>query len=155
MTTVHPNLSSPRYGLLLAEMCCHHCEAPTPVAAVWISNFEERDEGKVIDSGEAALLLYPEWLDEAATRLIRMHAPWRRLAATRTSGMTYWANHCRICGAVHGDHYVGGADGPFWPQDEAALERLRFIRGAGPLQAVGSTSQSLWMTRVEDVCHSD
>lgn len=155
MTVASPNLSAVRYGLLLAEIRCHHCETSTPVAAIWIAGFEERDDGEIVDSGEAALLAYPEWLDEGAAQLIRTHAPWKHVATTRTSGITYWANHCRVCGADQGDHYVSGVDGPYWPQDDAALARLQFVRGACPLQAVGSTSQSLWMRRVEDVCSRD
>lgn len=155
MTVANPNLSAARYGLLLAEIRCYHCEAPTPVAAIWIADFEEREGGEVIDSGEAALLAYPKWLDDGATVLIGTHAHGMRPAATWTSGITYWANHCRVCGAVQGDHYVGGVDGPYWPQNDGALARLRFVRGTGPLRAAGSTSQSLWMTRVEDVCCGD
>jgi len=154
MTVPSPTLTAARHGLLLADMRCYQCQALTPVAAIWMADFEEHEDGEVIDNGEAALLAYPEWLDERVTRLIRIHAPWMRLAATKTSGITYWANHCQVCGAVQGDHYVGGVDGPYWPQDDEALARLRFVRGAGPLRAAGSSSQSLWMMRVEDVCRS-
>lgn len=155
MTVASPTLSAKRHGLLLAEIRCYHCQASTSVAAIWMADFEERDDGEIVDSGEAALLAYPEWLDEGATQLIRTHASWMRLAATRTSGITYWANHCQVCGAVQGDHYVSGVDGPYWPQEDAVLAQLKFVRGAGPLWATGSTSQSLWMTRVEDVCRGD
>lgn len=154
MTALSPTLTAARYGLLLADIRCYQCQAPTSVAAIWVADFEKREDGEVIDNGEAALLAYPEWLDEGATRLIQIHAPWMRLATTKTSGITYLANHCQVCGTVQGDHYVGGVDGPYWPQGDEALARLMFVRGAGPLRATGSSSQSLWMTRVEDVCRS-
>ena len=152
MTVASPTLNAARHGLLLAEIRCYHCQAHTSVVVIWMADFEEYEDGAVIDSGEAALLAYPEWLDDGAIRLIQAHAPWMRPAATKTSGITYCANHCQICGAVQGDHYVGGVNGPYWPQDDEALARLTFVRGAGPLRAAGSTSQSSWMTRVEDVC---
>lgn len=152
MAAPSPTLTAARHGLLVANIRCYHCQTLTSVAAIWVADFEEHEYGEVIDNGEAALLAYSEWLDEGATRLIRIHTPWIRLAATKTAGITCWANHCQVCGAVHGDHYVGGFDGPYWPQDDEA--RLPFVRGAGPLRAAGSSSQSSWMTRVEDVCRS-
>lgn len=154
MTAPSPTLTAARHGLLLADIRCYHCKARTSVAAIWVADFEEHEDGEVIDNGEAALLAYPEWLDEGAARLIRIHAPWMRLAATKTSGITYWANHCQVCGAVQGDHDVVGFDGPYWPHDDEALARLTFVRGAGPLRAAGSSSHSSWMTRVEDVCRT-
>lgn len=152
MTAPSPTLTAARHGLLLADIRCYHCQALTSVAAIWVADFEEHEDGEVIGNGEAALLAYPKWLDEGVTRLIRIHVPWMRLAATKTTETTYWANHCQVCGAAHGDHYVGGVDGLYWPQDDEALARPTFVRGAGPLRAVGSSSQSSWMTRVEDVC---
>lgn len=154
MTAPSPTLTAARHGLLLADIRCYRCHALTPVAAIWVGDFEEHEDGEVIGNGEAALIAYPERLDEGATQLIRKHAPWMRLAATKASGITYWANHCQVCKAVQGDHYVSGVDGPYWPQNDEALGRLTFVPGAGPLRAAGSSSQSSWMTRVEDVCRS-
>jgi hypothetical protein len=67
-----------------------------------------------------------------------------RLAATKMSGMAYWANHCEACGAIQGDHYIHEADGPYWPQDDSALSsdaRARTGHSAGlgnrPARALG------------------
>ncbi|NIK63490.1 hypothetical protein FHR48_001002 [Xanthomonas arboricola] len=32
------------------------------------------------------------------------------------SGTTYWANRCEACGAIQGDHFVIGVNGPFFPR---------------------------------------
>ena len=145
-------LTASRFGLLLTNIRCYQCQASIPAAALWVGDFKEQEDGEILDEGAAALLTYVECLDDAATQLIQHHAPWMRLAATLTFGKTYWANHCQTCGAIQGDHFVREVDGPFWPQDEAALVALTFIPGVGTIQAVCGTSQSSWMTQVEDVC---
>jgi hypothetical protein len=76
------------------------------------------------------------------------------LASTKTSGITYWANHGQVCGAAQGDHYIGGVDGTYWSQDDKVLARLKFVPGAGPLRAAGSSSQSSWMTWMEGICRN-
>lgn len=150
--TEHPNLHAPRYGLLLGETDCYQCRARTPTAAIWVGAFQEFEEGEVLDEGEAGLLKYAQWLDPDAAGLVKMHAPWLRLTPTKMSETTYWANHCQTCGSAQGDHYVFGPDGPYWPQDNAALVQLTFLPGVGVLQANGSVGQSSWMERVEDAC---
>ncbi len=152
MTDDEPILEAPRYGLLLAGIYCYSCQAHTPTATIWMADFQEREQGDVLDEGEAALLTYVQWLDPKAAELVTIHAPWLRLAATKMSGMTYWANHCETCGAIQGDHYVHEVDGPYWPRDDSVLARLTLVPGPGILRARGSASQSSWMSRVEDVC---
>lgn len=144
-------LWAPRYGLLLGETTCHYCHAKTPTAAVWVASFAEIEEGEVAGEGEGALLHYVEHLDATAAAFVSQHAPWLRLASTRTSGQTYYAHHCTTCGALQGDHYVFSPDGPYWPQDDVALARLRLIDGAGALTATASPAESGWMRRIADV----
>lgn len=150
----HPicNLTGRRFGLLLGEMRCYHCHALTSVASLWIGDFQEIEDGEVIDEGDAALLTYVEWIDDNTAGLIRDRAPWIRFAPTKASGTTYWANHCAVCGTIQGDHYVHEVDGPFWPQCDADLAKLEFVSGQGEVRALGRTSQSSWMERVESVC---
>ena len=152
MTDNGPNFFASRYGLLLTQISCYQCKSTTPAAAVWTGDFQEHEDGEVLDAGEAALLSYVRWLDETATALVRAHAPWMHLAATQMSGVAYWANHCQACGAIQGDHFVRQVDGPYWPTNDAALSTLKFVPGAGSLRAVASTSQSSWMRQVEDAC---
>lgn len=149
MTTT-PTLTALRYGLLLAETACYHCQAITPTAAIWVGDYQEHDEeGELVDQDAAALLKYAVWLDEGATALFATHAPWVKLAPTQTAGLTYWANHCRVCGSVQGDHFVQGVDGPYWPEDEKAWVSLSYEPGIGPIRAVAEASRSVWMEQVE------
>lgn len=149
---IEASLRALRYGLLIGKTTCHYCRAEMPTAAVWVASFAEFEEGEVIGEGEGALLRYIEHLDATAAAFVLSHAPWMRLASTRTSGQTYYAHHCATCGALQGDHYVFSPDGPYWPQDDVALSRLRLIDGIGALTAVASPAESGWMRRVADVC---
>lgn len=146
-----PRLQAPRFGLLLARMPCHFCNAPTPTAAVWVPEFQEIDDEAPLTGGPA-LLRFIEAMDEAAIAQVQFHAPWLRMAHTRTSGTTYLAHHCATCGSLQGDHFVFSPNGPYWPQDDAALARLRLIPCEGPLDAQACAGESAWMERVEDVC---
>lgn len=149
------SLRATRYGLLLGKTTCHYCRAEMRTAAVWAASFVEMEEGEVLGEGESALLRYVEHLDAAATAFVLQHAPWLRLASTRTSGQTYYAHHCTTCGALQGDHYVFSPDGPYWPQDDMALACLRLIDGVGALTAAASPAQSGWMMRITDVCRRE
>lgn len=148
-------LRAPAYGLLLGQTRCHDCHAQTPMAALWVSSFVETDEEGVVDQGDGALLHYIEYLDEGAVAFMRGHAPWLRLASTHMSGQTYYAHHCTTCDALQGDHYVFSPDGPYWPQDDVDVGRLRFIQGPGELTARASAGQSAWMERVPHVCNRE
>lgn len=152
---VEVSLRAPRYGLLLGKTTCHYCRAEMRTAAVWVASFVEIEEGEVVGEGEGALLRYVEHMDAAAAAFVLQHAPWLRLASTRTSGQTYYAHHCTTCGALQGDHYVFSPDGPYWPQDDVALARLLLIKGVGALAATASPAESGWMRRIADVCRRE
>lgn len=62
MTDVVPTLIASRYGLLLADIPCYHCQTTTPVAALWVGDFKEQETGEILDEGDAALLTYVECL---------------------------------------------------------------------------------------------
>ena len=102
--------------------------------------------------GADALLHYIERLDATAAAFVLRQAPWLRLAHTRTSGQTYYAHHCTTCGALQRDHFVFSPDGPYWPQDDVALARLRLIEGVGALTATATAGESGWMERISNVC---
>jgi hypothetical protein len=99
---VEVSLRAPRYGLLFGTTTCHYCRAEMRTAAVWVASFAEIEEGEVVGEGQGALLHYVEHLDATAAAFVLQHAPWLRLASTRTSGQTYYAHHCTTCGALQG-----------------------------------------------------
>lgn len=141
---------APSFGILIGTATCHACKAPTPVARLWVPEhtyvFEPGDEPE--QEPDPALLSFVSALSGAVSDQVRVHAPWMRMAPTRTSGMTYLANHCSGCGAVQGDHYLGEPGEAFWPETPEALHALRFQPCEGPLEAEADPGSSSWMDQV-------
>lgn len=143
------SLEAPAYALLLAAISCWQCKAKTSTAAIWIPSYVERDEDGDQYAGDGpAVLKYVEGLSPDCVEHVQRVAPWLRPAPTRTSGIEYLAHHCASCDAVQGDHYVFGVDGPYFPQDEAAIASLQVVPGVGALRAVATAAGSGWMERV-------
>lgn len=144
--------SAPNYALLQATTQCWKCAKATPVTTVWVPSFidnegvEEPDDEPEI--GGTATLGYIKALDPGTAAHIQEVAPWLKPGRSETANATYWANHCKACGAIQGDHFVRGVDGPFFPQDQAGVDALQVIPGRGPLSAQASASQSGWMDLV-------
>ncbi|WP_297866098.1 hypothetical protein [Silanimonas sp.] len=137
------------FGLVVGTATCHACSTPTPVARLWVPeytyHFEPDDELEI--EADPAMLSFVSDLSAAAMVRIQAHAPWLRMAPTRTSGMTYLANHC-ACGAVQGDHYLGVPGEAFFPLSQDQLQGLRFLPCEGPLEAEASPGSSAWMVQV-------
>jgi hypothetical protein len=140
---------APSFGLVMGTATCHACSASTPVARLWVPEhtyvFEPGDEPE--HEPDPATLSFVSGLSAAVLDQVRTHAPWMRMAPTRTSGMTYLANHCQ-CGAVQGDHYLGEPGGAFFPLSEDQVQALRFLPCEDPLEAEASPGSSSWMAQV-------
>jgi len=144
-----PELEAPSFGLLLAETTCWHCHQPTPAAALWVPEFTlDEGDGDRWSDAEPAVLHYIEALPAQATEQLREYAPWMQPARTIGADLTYWANHCTACNAVQGDHYLFGPDGPFFPQTDEELRRIRFVAADGALSCKARPASSSWMAQV-------
>lgn len=147
-----PELLAYRFGLILGKARCACCHAESPTAAVWVDDYEERDESGATSGGGPAVLRFTEWMEETALVQVRALAPWLKMAYTRTSGSTYLAHHCTTCGALQGDHFIHSPDGPYWPHDDSELASFWFVPCKGPLSARTCASESPWMAHVETCC---
>lgn len=137
-------ISANTFAVLRGSMPCSKCGEPTPVAAIWI---DQDLSGQSYGDGPA-LLKYIGSLNSETMRQVLALAPWLRMAASATAKAVYLANHCVPCGAMQGDHFVHGVDGPFFPQTEEDLARIQVIAGEGHLQAEAECSQSGWMKQI-------
>ena len=144
-------ITAESYGLLFGERACDACRQRMPTVALWVPSYKEHDDEGLARRGGPAVLNYIEWLHSPVHEHLEQLAPWVRLAPTAMSGQTYLVHHCSTCGAIQGDHYVFGVDGPYWPQDDKALARLRFVPGNADLSARAAASESSWMDLVEQV----
>lgn len=119
---------------LLTKGSCYACQGLTPLAVVWAPRGVEQEDGERYDIDEPFLLRYIEQLNPEAEAFLAKVAPGLRYAPTRTSGMTYLANHCAQCGAVLGDYYLCEPDGPFWLESQTELAALAICRADIPFR---------------------
>lgn len=145
------NLIAPYFAVLLSDGKCWKCGQTTPMAAIWVPSYTEIDheEDEHEAFADAALLHYVSALTAPVGQQVARLAPWLRYARTETYGATYLANHCEQCGALQGDWFVFGVDGPFFPQRPAEIEKIRFIPGVGAFHGCASPSVSGWMSSIE------
>lgn len=143
------NIMSTSYALLKGEITCWKCKGTIPVAALWVPSFVDNEDEATPEEGGAALLKYVSELDIGTMAHVQGAAPWLKPNYSQTANQTYLANHCQLCDALQGDHFVYGPDGPFFPQDQAGVDRLTVIPGHGPLMASASAAQSGWMGLVK------
>lgn len=126
------------YALIAsAPAKCHSCSALTPAHAVVLpyDMICESEEDPLPYSNGAGLMAYITHLDSDLLAEMGMHY---RQAHSRTVGVTYYANHCSSCNAFQGDHFLHGANGPFWPF-EGAVVHLRLWNAPIQLTAIEAT----------------
>lgn len=136
------------FCVLLTNGTCYACQEQTPLAVVWAPRGVEHDDGESYDIDEPFILRYIENLNPEAEAFLAKEAPALRYASTKTSGMTYLANHCAHCGAVLGDHYLCEPDGPFWLETHAEFSALVINRADTPVRAVAGVSMPHWSDRL-------
>jgi len=120
------NIEATCYALLQGETTCWKCSAVVPVTALWVPGFIDNEDEEYPEEGGPALLKYVCALDVVTMARVQAAAPWFKHCHSHTANQSYLANHCQVCDALQGDHFVFGPDGPFFPQDEA---------GGGPAES--------------------
>lgn len=142
------NISATSYVLLQGKTTCWKCSAKTTVTAIWVPGFIDKEDEEYPEEGGPALLKYVSELDIATMTHVRAASPWLKPSFWQAADQAYLANHCQACDVLQGDNFVYSPDGPFFPQDQAGVDRLNVIPGHGPLTASASTAQSEWMEMV-------
>ena len=137
-------VSATACAVLRAAMPCWKCGELPAVAAIWI---DADLSGQAYGDGPA-LLTYIESLNPEAMEQVFALAPWMRLTPSFTTQRLYLANHCGPCGTLQGDHFVHGVDGPFFPQTDEEIARIRIAAGKGHLRAEADCSRSAWMSHI-------
>jgi hypothetical protein len=150
------NIRSLHYLLAQTEGTCWHCDTLIPLFGLAVPpghmvlelDAETDDEAAAVDTwriaADAALLFYVAFLPDFVHSRLRRVAPSLRLGTDATTGMDYWANHCRQCGLLLADHELfcepGGA---FLPTTDpgAGLIQLLPIDEAFEAAAAGYTYQ--------------
>ena len=130
--------------LLRSKAQCHVCGTTQSVVAIGASEFEE-DGVSLGDSNLPSwyLLSRVETLPREVLAYIQSVAPGYRPMASRTAGMTYFANTCS-CGTNFGDFYLfSEPGGAFFPEtaQEASLVEVSQVPLAGPFEIECSLSE--------------
>ncbi|WP_394687186.1 hypothetical protein [uncultured Xanthomonas sp.] len=143
------NITATSYALLQGETTCWKCSASISVTSIWVPGFIDNQDEEYPEEGGPSLLTYVSELDVATMVRVQAAAPWLKTNYSQTADQNYLANHCQVCDALQGDHFVFGPDGPFFPQGQAGVDQLKIIRGHGPLMASASAAQSGWMELIK------
>ena len=86
-----------------------------------------------------ALLFYVEDLPDHVQRRLNQLSPCFRLAYSKITLNSYWANHCEHCGALVEDHELHCEfDGAFMPSDEEAAAKIQLLQIPEALEAVAA-----------------
>lgn len=124
------NLEPPFY-LLKAQQTCYACGDLNTVVA--LSNGKEPD----------CVLSDIDTLDPVLLSEIRGYNPSYDLRESKTRGTSYYANYCKKCGSIYGEHYLmntGAFSFLFYSNDPSIdLFQLRYggtIIGAGGITCV-------------------
>jgi hypothetical protein len=90
---------------------CWKCKAVTPVSSLRVQAIVDDDGHRVED----ARVTNAQELPQEVVKAVQRVNPHFREGFSRTAEITYWANHCRHCGALQGDFFLNSEpDGPFF-----------------------------------------
>lgn len=135
---------------------CYQCKKATRMFALMaLPPFTvEGDQDEAFDDEGPMLRELTDLPDALAQAIRRVTGSFLRRDYSHTASLTYWMNHCEHCNAKQGDHFVHGPDGPFWPNDEAAMRAIEATRLEGPFRLPdASTSYSGAMADWRDWRH--
>ncbi len=152
--TTDLNITATSYALLQGKSTCWKCSESIVVTAIWVPRFLDNEDEEYPEEGGPSLLKYVSELDVGTMARVRAEAHWLKPNYSQTANQTYVANHCQICGALQGGHFIFSPDGPFFPRDQAGVDQLKVIPGHGTLMASASTTQSGWMGLVKLPTHA-
>ena len=80
---------------------------------------DEEDSAEPMMVNEAAVLMNVQRMSPELAAAVRVSAPTFHPDFSKTTGASYWMNHCQHCDALMGDHFLHmEPDGPFmgWPR---------------------------------------
>jgi hypothetical protein len=135
---------------------CYSCKKGTRLFALMVLPPFTIDgaQDEAMDA-DGSMLNMPTDLPPALVQAIRpVTGSLFRPDHSRMASLSYWMNHCEQCDAKHGDHFVQGPDGPFWPNDESEMRTIEAIRLDGPFRlSDANTSYSGAMAEWRDWRH--
>jgi hypothetical protein len=123
-------ITPPLYLVNGSALCCE-CENEVSAICLIAPAVEDAEY-----EGEPCVISYIESLPPAVLQFIHTRFPTFRRKFSYTAENAYYANVCRNCEALQGDHYLHQPGGPFFPNSEEEAANLRLIEVplSGPVE---------------------
>ena len=148
------NIRSQSYYAVCTDAGCWHCGLPTRLLALAVPHSHEildadasgatggqylaaPDEWQRVNIN--AFLFYVEFIPASVQRRLTQLSRHYRLAHSKATLGSYWANHCQHCGALLGDHELHcEPDGAFMPTSEGAAACIQLLQIHEPFEALAA-----------------
>ena len=137
------------FGVAESSKPCWKCARTTRVYAIALPQSHSTRE--IIEIGEEdvefwmvqddpSFVSYLNAVIEPQAAMLREHAPLYFLDFSKTTGSSYWMNHCEHCGMKQGDFEIHSEPaGAFFPMDERAAAKIVYHDATGPFRGNGDT----------------
>jgi len=145
------DVRSSRYWIVSGETFCWKCDQPTSVHGLALPPGHEAlvsddDEDRWERQDHLQFLIYLTDMDDGVVAELRRRCPLWKMDYSKTTESSYWMNHCRHCCVKQGDYPLHAEPGaPFFPTNEAELQRLIFHRMDQAMHACAGTSFSTFL----------
>jgi len=148
------NIRSQSYYVARTDFRCQYCGMPTRLLALAVpNNHETLDPDIPAEAGDRndavadawqhaninAFLFYVEHLPDDVQHRLNLLSRSFRLARSKATLSSYWANHCDHCGTLIEDHELHCEfDGAFLPSGETAAALIQLLQIPEPFEAVAA-----------------
>ena len=123
----------PSISIALSNSDCYRCANKTAVISLASNNFyyldtDENEDEKWFRANELSFFSMPVFIENELVAKINRLFPNYKIAYSKTTESSYWANHCEHCGALQGDFFLHSEPGgAFFPLEIEEYERITLI----------------------------
>lgn len=112
---------------------CYRCAEKTLVISLASDNFyylneDENENQKWFLSDDLSFFSMPTYMEKELEDILSQTFQNYKIGYSRMAEGSYWANHCKHCGALQGDfHLHSEPGGAFFPLDIEEYEQITFV----------------------------
>lgn len=145
-------------SIALNSRNCYKCKKETAVICLASGDFfylsTDEDENEVWShSDKLSFFSMPIFIETELIRKINTLFSNYKVAYSKTAEGSYWANHCKFCGALQGDFFLHSEPGgAFFPLGIREYEQITFITIPSKFDVTIDADYS-WSTNSEEIRH--
>ncbi|SRR6266436_8669614 len=136
---MHSNAQASSYFIAEARRPCWECGALLRVFALALPPGHEEWNGSWCVCDAPVILSFVQQVSIPAREKLAVVLPCYRYAYSGILGMSYFMNHCPVCGATQRDYFLHHDDDPpgavFMPMNQEAAARITLYPVDQPIQA--------------------